>query len=352
VQLPLTANGKVDRRALAVSHRESPSSAGPEASNADLDRVAGVVRGASRIPIPSVNSDLLGLGLDSIDLIRIANALDTALGFRPDLETLYASPTIRTIAESRPGRSDVASEPAIHDSTGEAVLLLTDDLPAASMFASRRSVRRFTLRPVSTSALSGLLDALRVRPDGTRSYGSASAFYPVRTYVSVKPGRVGGVDAGSYRYDPVRHALHSVSPDRPARAFFAPSNTPAFEEAAFVFFLVAELAALEERYGSRGAHLATVEAGLMAQTLDIAAPACGLGICQIGSANEAAIGSLLGLGPRDRFVHALFAGAPDGEASGTNEMGEEARLRRHIERVGRLSAEETAVLSNAYRRGS
>jgi amino acid adenylation domain-containing protein len=357
-RLPLTVNGKIDRRALALSPSETQPSIAPETSNENLDRVARVVREASRVAIPSVDSDLLELGLNSIDAIRIGNALDAALGFRPDIDAFYASPTIRAIAQSHVVVRRVSPQPSIRDRAllHDAVTLTPQALPASAeaLFAARRSTRRFSLRPLSTQSFSGLLEAVRIRPDGTRNYASASALYPVQLYVSVKPGQVEGIDAGSYLYDPVRHTLHCVSPERPERpdrAVFAPSNTSVFEEAAFIVFLVAELEAIEERYGTRAWHLATVEAGLVSQTLELAAPACGLGLCQIGSANEAAIGSLLGLGPRARFVHAIFGGAPD-EQAGESDVTENARLLRHIERVGRLAPADVAALRDAYRRES
>jgi SagB-type dehydrogenase family enzyme len=236
---------------------------------------------------------------------------------------------------------------------GEAVPLAPNALPAMvdALFASRRSTRRFSLGQVSTQSLSGLLEVLRIRPDGTRNYASASALYPVDLYIAVKPGHVEGVDAGSFLYDPIGHALHCVSRQRPGRDFFAPSNAPVFEEAAFVFLLAAHLEMLEERYGARGWHLATLEAGLMSQTLDVAAPACGLGLCQIGGADEAAVERLLGLEHGQRFIHASFGGLPD-EQAGAIELTEEARLLRHIERVRRLSSEETATLRDAYRQDS
>ncbi|MEI9992982.1 MAG: amino acid adenylation domain-containing protein [Rhizomicrobium sp.] len=354
-QPPLTANGKIDRRALALSPTAIRHLVTSETAHENLGHIARIVRDASRVPIPSLDSDLLELGLNSVDVIRIGNALDAALGYRPDINTIYASPTIRAIAQGCPIREPAKGPPAhairAHAAERKAIPLTPKALPDAvgALFASRRSTRRFSLRPVSAVSLGGLFEALRVRADGTRNYASASALYPVRLYMAARPGHVEGVEAGSYVYDPVRHALQRVSADRPDRSFFAPSNIAVFEEAAFVFFLVAQLETLEERYGPRGWHLATIEAGLVSQLLETAAPGCGLGLCQIGSAKEAAIESLLELKPRERFVHAIFGGVPDEAACWENEHTEETRLKRYLERVGHLTAEETASLRDAYR---
>jgi amino acid adenylation domain-containing protein len=91
-ELPLTANGKLDRRAL--TDREAPRAL-PASTTPDDGRVAAIVRAVSPAVIPAIDSDLLALGLNSIDLIRIVNALDVELGFRPSIDAIYASPTLR-----------------------------------------------------------------------------------------------------------------------------------------------------------------------------------------------------------------------------------------------------------------
>jgi amino acid adenylation domain-containing protein len=98
---PLTPNGKVDRRALANLAVAPPAAPAPPAPH--VAQIAALVRAASRADIPSDDSNFLDLGLNSVDLIRIINALDAALGFRPSIDALYAAPTIVWLASAYAG---------------------------------------------------------------------------------------------------------------------------------------------------------------------------------------------------------------------------------------------------------
>ena len=52
------------------------------------------------LQMPAVDpaADLLALGANSVDIIRIANAIDRELGFRPKVEDAYREPTVVALA--------------------------------------------------------------------------------------------------------------------------------------------------------------------------------------------------------------------------------------------------------------
>lgn len=108
-RLPLTANGKVDRAALPAPVETLPVRAA-EASTPSLpaagaeDPVARVAAGVAAIlRLPSVRPDdnLIELGANSVDFIRIANLVEKAFGRRPALHDLYREPFVS--AMTRPG---------------------------------------------------------------------------------------------------------------------------------------------------------------------------------------------------------------------------------------------------------
>jgi amino acid adenylation domain-containing protein len=222
--------------------------------------------------------------------------------------------------------------------TGAAVDLpdLLDPERAALRWNLRRSHRRFAATEVPLSELSRLLECLRgvggpERPVPKYRYGSAGSLYPVRTYVHVQPGRVSGLDGGSYYYDPLAHRLCSVraGAELPAATQLS-MNRGAFSTAAFVVFLVGPMAEVEPMYGRRAADFCLIEAGSMSQLLAETATDGPLGLCQIGLLrDETPVRALLDLADDDRVLLGLLGGvsAPEHEVAADTPAGLADRVR-------------------------
>ena len=103
-------------------------------------------------------------------------------------------------------------------------------------------------------------------------YGSAGNLYPVQAYVWAEAGRVEGLPAGAWYYDPAGHGLVRVS-----EADGADISRMA-GEAGFAVFLVAHLAAIAPLYGRASWRFSVLEAGLMTQLLAEAAAGRGLAL--------------------------------------------------------------------------
>ena len=191
----------------------------------------------------------------------------------------------------------------------------------------RASTREFAPTPVPFDTFAGLLHVLARRPagDGFRcAYGSAGALYPVRLYAIVRDGRVRGLDGGGYYYQPALHQLLRIGDLAIPAAGVPPVNRAVFATAGWMFLLVAETAAIVPLYGRAEAtgHCA-IEAGLIAQLLEQAATAFGLGLCQVGGV-VGDVPALLGLEPTELHLHSLLGGA-HGDAGGTDPRGTDPR---------------------------
>lgn len=375
--LPLTPNGKVDRKRLAAmlptgaTQRPEPQHEAPAERDTIAQVVGTMVANIADVPVPSADANLLDLGVTSVEAIRIVNAIGDRFGTRPSVRDFYITPTVRWLAaqatstKASAGESGLIQDPKARDAFKKArhgrrptadqqsVVPLADEVPEAmrDLLDARRSVREFALRPLPLSSLAALLDTLAQR-DGRRRYGSAGDSYSVQTYLYAKPGRVVGLSGGAYYHDPEGGALHPL--DGGARltnaAFDAFTGAPAFEEAAFVVALVAELRAIEPLYGSRSLQFAGIEAGLMTGLLETAAPPCGLAVCQIGSADEAILREVFVLGPSHRVLHVVVVGIGDpGNGESASLLDEERRLARLIDRVAALTEDEAAALLAACR---
>jgi amino acid adenylation domain-containing protein len=351
---PVNANGKVDRRLLPdpfsattdptiTRHPDVPD--GPLATRI-AERIALVLGLAAVDP----DEDLVDLGVTSVDVVRIANVLETIFGSRPDPAEFYRQPTASGLArfygrQHRPSEIESvvatsAGEPAgswrgemILDSAARdrfkagrpglrgdllhhPFVPLIDGQPEAvhsARWESRRTRRQFSAGPVSLRQLSGLLGCLRsvALDDAPRFlYPSAGGIYGVQTYVHVKRNRVDGLAPGTYYYHPVDHQLVVVSAEAELeRSIHEPFvNRPVFDQAAFSIFLVAELAAVGPLYGRHALGFAQLEAGSMSQLLMSDASGHGLGLCPIGDLDFERIRDLFALGDTQVLVHSLLGG--------------------------------------------
>ncbi len=333
--LPLSANGKVDRAGLPEPTAPGRAQDQPAVlAGPDEERLVGVVGAILAQDQLSADDNLLRLGATSLDIVRIANALQAELGFRPSLAALMRQPTMAGLLELYRGhRTELAAVPAdaavVDDpqqratfkASGHGRRTFSDEVAtvglsrpaAATEYQRLRSVRQFGRVPVDGRDLGALLGCLAAREIGGTTkylYGSAGGAYPVQAYLYVKPGRVAGIPGGPHYYDPQAHRLVELGRGRlldpDAYDYFV--NRPVFEAGAFALFLVAELAAIEPLYGAASAGFCQLEAGAMAQLLTMTAAGHGLGLCGIGSVEPAAVTALLSLGPTHRLIYSMIGG--------------------------------------------
>ena len=359
--LPLSATGKVDRKALPqppqTVERDRPA-ARPEEETASAPTSARIARMiADELGLAEIDpdADLINLGFNSIDMIRIANVLERELSFRPRLEEFYLRPTVAGLAaacaahRSRettsappiaargggrwafPARSLDAAErqrfkdgrPGVRrDLAGSPVLAFTAGREeAAARQGGRRTYRRFSPQPASAAQIGGLLACLA---EGSLAgspkylYPSAGGLYPVQAYLHVRPGRVTGIAPGFHYYEPLAHRLIALTPglDLDISIHSTLINRAIFEQSAFAVFLIVEAAAIAPLYGPLARDFCLLEAGAMLQLLMTEAPGHGLGLCPAGEVDLDRFFPALGLSPSHELVHSLMGGGIDGEGDG------------------------------------
>ncbi len=211
-------------------------------------------------------------------------------------------------------------QPALRALPADALALEAPEMdPAAveQLYLARRSFREFTTAPVAAAGLGRLLATLRqLRLAGHSRpklrYGSAGSLYPVQVYLYVAAGRVEGVSGGTWYYHPAAHRLVPLAPGAHIETTaHAAVNRSLFAGSAFSLFLVGQMDAIVPVYGERGQHYAALEAGAMTHLLETAASAQGLGLCQIGDLDFAAVRHLFSLGDEHVLLHSLVGGAID-----------------------------------------
>jgi len=354
-KLPLTRNGKVDRRALpddAPAGRQT--SATPSGQLAT--QISQIVATVLKIDRVDAEANLLNVGATSVDMIRIANRVESEMGFRPRINEFYRRPTVAALAEAyqqhaRDNQPNVQTSLESIEVTPESMLssfellldpeerrafknrqlgLRGDDAARESVqlfrtppsdvfkrkYTDRRSHRKFSSTAIPLRRFSKFLECLRqISVAGKPKYlhGSAGGLYPVQTYLYVKPNRVENLDEGIYYYHPVDHRLVLLAAEvNVDRDIYDPLiNAPIFDEAAFSIFLVAQMGAIVPMYGERSMHYVAIEAGLVSQLLEMEAPDHAIGLCQVGSLDFQRVRRCLTLDEDHVLVHSLLGGPID-----------------------------------------
>lgn len=353
-RFPLSANGKVDRRALLETQpqqHDATSSEPSAAKNSDaiVAEVASIMATLLGIPSLDPDADLMHIGADSIILVRFGNQIETRFGVRPPAAELFRAPSIRAIAQllQSPAQTaplgpssglgtnksldyQIITEPAerkafrqkqlgIRSTPKEIGLPLSSppiDEALLARYAARRSHRRFSLRLVPGETLGALLGHLRqltIHNGPKYLYPSGGGLYGIQVYMHVKHGRVEDIPGGTYYYHPIQHQLIPLNRgavlDRDIHVPFI--NQPIYDEAALSLFFVAQLDAIGPMYGDFSVHHATLEVGIISQLLDSAALHLGLGLCHIGHLEFDKIRPLFQLDPSHVFIHSMLAGMPE-----------------------------------------
>ncbi len=180
-------------------------------------------------------------------------------------------------------------------------------------YALRRSCRRYLDEEIPLADLASLLGCLRqIQPADLplpkARYPSGGGLYPVHACIAVKPGRVAGLAAGTYAYDPVAHRLVFLQAGELDRRVHGAVNQPIFDRSALSLFLVARLGAVAPLYPGLARDFCALEAGYMGQLLMSEAPGCRLGLVPLGGVDVAAIRPLLDLEDDHELVHVFEVG--------------------------------------------
>lgn len=350
--MPLTANGKVNRKALpkaipqATVSREPPAPATADSLEQILTLISEELQNTSL----RADDNLLDVGANSLDLVRITARLEREFGFRPSLEEFFRDPTAAALSRlvsrrhaSRPGEKSKSTDDRSRGRTYELILEpqaredFHREMRGLRTFPSnwgalrlpheeprlpnghgdvRRSVRRFLSEPIELATMGAWLADLRqiTSSDGIRhAYGSAGGCYPVQTYLHFKEGSVAGCALGTYYYHPGEHSLVplTLGADIDAKIHEPFTNRPIFEQARFSLFLVGQPRAIEPIYGDLSERFSILEAGAMAHALECSAPRYGLGLCAIGWLEFSAIRDLLHLEEGQDLLHAHVGGLAD-----------------------------------------
>lgn len=229
------------------------------------------------------------------------------------------------------------------------LLQLPDSQRLAEPLRGRRSWREFDPTPIPLSSVTDVLGVLRQFDENgvTRyTYASAGGLYPIDVYLYIKPGRVEGLAAGTYYYNPRAHTLELVSDETWTESVHLYGNTTIFESSAVTLTLVYDAAASFPKYGSMGYFQACLDAGIMTELMTRACEAADLGSCSIGNMNWEQLRRKLRLDAQQVPLHVLELGSKSAEAPSPREKV--ALVESRHEGIQRLSTLRVVLLSGDW----
>ena len=186
---------------------------------------------------------------------------------------------------------------------------------------TRISVRDLTACPLTLRQVTTLLHcaygASRDRKDvafprSLRVVPSGGALYPLEIFFHT--AHVEGLNAGLYHYNPAKHHLRLLCEgDRTQAISQAMIQSEIALGAALVIFITAVFERSVFKYGDRGYRFVLLEAGHVAQNINLVANALGLGAVNLGGYYDREIDDFLGL---DGVTHSTIYMAAIGKKNG------------------------------------
>ena len=173
----------------------------------------------------------------------------------------------------------------------------------------RRTVRSFGPQAISRTQVAQLLWAAQgiTSPEGYRTAPSAGALYPLELHLVA--GNVDGLPAGSYRYDPARHALQAAIPGDLRQAIAKSAlNQQWIASAPAVLVIGAIETRSTAKYGRRGIRYVHMEVGHASQNVLLQAVALGLAGAIVGAFNDDRLKLLMQLPGEERPMAILPVG--------------------------------------------
>ena len=160
----------------------------------------------------------------------------------------------------------------------------------------RRSVREYVDKPLSLGEVSQLIWAAQGITEswGGRTAPSAGGLYPLEVYLTV--GKVDGLSAGIYKYQPEGHKLqHIIDADIQVEVAKASLDQAWVREGAIVIIIAAIFERTTSKYGERGVRYVYLEAGHAAQNICLQATALGLGAVTVGAFDDEKLKGVAGM---------------------------------------------------------
>ncbi|AJQ28946.1 hybrid non-ribosomal peptide synthetase/type I polyketide synthase [Pelosinus fermentans] len=358
---PMTFNGKVDRQKLLENLGDLTKQATSSAyyGIAEYHPVLQTVREILNLPELKPADNFGDMGVSSVDIIRLANHLETVYADRPSVGEMVryrsVSDLIDFYRQKNIGLADKNAKQLVPDArfcmfSQEQIKYLSKIEPITNpdereYFRKAISAQRSELLaneriPLEFDELSlkkdhcfwhksdqeflpAQIDQISFKQflalclqetahkDKKFNYGSAGGIYPVQIYLSVFKNGIEGIAEGSYYLDVREHSLvqlhrhEMLSPGSPA------SGCGGLKNAAFLIHFVGDLNVVYPIHERNSLKLCFIETGLICQLLETHAGLFDIGCRQVGAYEFEKKHVLFDLTAQHYYLHSMAAGKID-----------------------------------------
>jgi SagB-type dehydrogenase family enzyme len=193
----------------------------------------------------------------------------------------------------------------------------SSSLPLHKVMQARQSLREFAPdEPLTLEDLSRIMSGLQLisgfdssAPDFRRPYASAGSRYPIEAYIL--PLRVQKLASHVFHYHVRSHSLEDLWPFSQQQFADCFPHDDWFGQAAAAIILTACHPRSTMKYGNRAYRFCLLEAGEIAQNIQLVCAAEQLASCSFGVGVDEAIMRLIDIDPNEELVmHVMFVGKP------------------------------------------
>lgn len=176
----------------------------------------------------------------------------------------------------------------------------------AQAIKHRRNIRNFTSEPLRLDQIAQLAWAAQGITDektGSRAAPSAGAIYPMQLHIVLPDGL--------YRYNPESHSItKTVNKDIRRNLHLAAFSQSIVSKALCSFVISGSARKIEAKYRNKGERFICLEAGHIAQNLQLQAVALGLGSATIGALDSKNVAKVCKLDPLQEPLYIICVGYP------------------------------------------
>lgn len=239
-QLPMTENGKVDRK--KIDQKKADRMNGNGVSYESVKKaVLKIIEEELEETITNENEDIYDLGATSLSIVNISKEIKNQWKLNVPVDVFLDHPIIGEILAYI--KKSMVIEPVLEDGKVE----------------------------ISQNQFSRMLSYLKMQKINGNSkylYASAGGKYSIQTYAYIKENRIEGMNGGLYYYHPEEHVLYPIESHLRMEGRMYPAHyRKAFEESAFALFFIGQRKAIEPVYLDFSDGLMTIDAGYLQEVL-------------------------------------------------------------------------------------
>ena len=178
------------------------------------------------------------------------------------------------------------------------------EITLAEAINYRRNIRDFTTEPLRLEQIAQLAWAaqgITGKEKGSRTTPSAGEIYPMQLHIALADGL--------YRYNPESHSVtKTIDQDIRRKLYSASFMRQVVVKAPCSFIISASARKIEEKYRNRSERLISLEAGHVAQNLQLQAVALGLGSATVAVLDSKSVARACNLDPMQEPLYIICVG--------------------------------------------